>query len=389
MPAANTKKKIPKKKAKKKVIIKKKMDDKDIVLLCNPRAGGRWKELADILDSDEARHVRRILTDSIDDIAPALADLGRNTHLVCIYGGDGTIYRILDRMCQGTRNIKPQLAFIGGGTMNVTGSWCGMSKSPGKNFRDVIRAFLSGQSLVKEVPMLEVRQGDRVRWGFIFGIGPIVRILNEYEKGKKGKAAAVLLVAKSVSAIFSKRPAEFQPILKEMEGDILVNGERLPYNSFSAVFCNIHGKLNPGVKPFVKQRTRDTFHCAAYAVTRREFAVMLPFLIRGHLPLDPKSLLVEPATWKQIVMSYLGKGSFPTDPRYFNDLGSTFEVRAPQEKVFTIDGEVLRSTGEPITIKLGPMLKLSVSPTVALGTPMRLAADVTSGLSALDPTKKT
>ena len=61
------------------------------MLLCNPSAGGRWRELADILDSDEARYARRILTDSIEDIGPALADLGRSTHLVCIYGGDGTI----------------------------------------------------------------------------------------------------------------------------------------------------------------------------------------------------------------------------------------------------------------------------------------------------------
>ena len=43
-------------------------DRRDIVLICNPTAGGRWKELASILDSDEARFVRRIVTDSIEEM---------------------------------------------------------------------------------------------------------------------------------------------------------------------------------------------------------------------------------------------------------------------------------------------------------------------------------
>jgi hypothetical protein len=351
-------------------------EERDIVLLCNPQAGGRWRELADILDSDEARHVRRILTDAIADIGPALAELGSRTQLVCIYGGDGTIYRILDRLCRGARPINPTLALIGGGTMNVSATFCGMTHRPGRNFRDVVRAYLTDQLLVREVPLLEVRQGDHVRWGFIFGIGPIVRILNEYETGSKGKIAALSLAARSLSAIWSSRPAAFQPILQEMPAEILKDGELLPYDRYSAVFCNITGRLNPGVKPFVKTRTRDTFHCAAYAVSRREIALMLPFLIRGRLPMDSRSLLEPVSTWKRIALSYLGKESFPIDPRYVNDVASSFEVRAPQEKIYTIDGEILTSTGDPIQVSLGPVLKLVVSPTAALAAPVRLAADM-------------
>ncbi len=350
------------------------------MLLCNPSAGGRWRELADILDSDEARYARRILTDSIEDIGPALADLGRSTHLVCIYGGDGTIYRILDHMCRGSLPSGLNLAFIGGGTMNVTSTWCGMTKNPGANFREVVRGHRSGQLLMREAPLLEVRQGNNVHWGFIFGIGPIIRILNEYENGPKGKAAALSLLAKSASAIFSKRPAYYERLLQELRCDITMDGERLPYDRYSAVFCNIHGRLNPGVTPFVKPRTRDTFYCGAYAVNRREFILMMPFTIRGRLPMDPKSLLKPVSTWKQIALSYLGKGSFPVDPRYVNETARSFVVDAPDEEVYTIDGEIIQSTGEPITVTLGPELKLAVSSTVGLGSTMRLAADVTSVL---------
>ena len=121
----------------------------DVVLLCNPAAGGRWKELAGILDSEEARYVRRVVTDSIDDVGPALVSLSRRTKLICIYGGDGTIQRVLDAFYLEAEAIEdpPQLAFIGGGTMNVGARWCGLTRSPRRNFRDVVRAYRRGTHL--------------------------------------------------------------------------------------------------------------------------------------------------------------------------------------------------------------------------------------------------
>lgn len=46
---------------------------RDVVLLCNPQAGGA---LAGVLDSVGAKGVRRIVTDEIDDVAAALSDVG-------------------------------------------------------------------------------------------------------------------------------------------------------------------------------------------------------------------------------------------------------------------------------------------------------------------------
>ncbi len=349
--------------------------DPDIVLLCNPRAGGRWKELADILDSDEAHGVRRIVTDSIEDVGPALADLGKKTRLLCIYGGDGTIQRIIDKLYQFPPDTPMKLAFIGGGTMNVAASWCGYTKSPGKNFRALISAHESGDILFREVPLLEVRQGKHVYHGFTFGIGPIVRIMDRYEQGRKSKLRALGLAAKSVAAAWTKWPADFKPFLQEMDGEITVDGKRLPYDRYAAVFCNVTGMINPGVVPFVKTRKRETFFYGAYAVDRREFTMMMPMLTQGRLPMDPKSLLKPVSTWKQILMSLAGKGNFPVDPRYVNDIASEFEIHSPEEH-YTVDGEILRSTGEPIKVTLGPMIELAVSPTVGLGTTMRLAADI-------------
>lgn len=350
-------------------------EDRDIVLICNPKAGGRWRELASILDSEEARHVRRIVTDSIDDIGPALSELGHTTQLVCIYGGDGTIHQVLDAMSKDGADQRLQLAFIGGGTMNVTAGWSGLNRSPSANFRDVVRAYRSGELMFKEVPLLELRQAGDVRWGFTFGIGPIIRVLNAYESGSKGKLAAIGIVIKSLAATWSKLPSDFQPMLEEMDAEIWIDGEKLPYSRFSAVFCNVTGRINIAVEPFVKIRSRETFYCAAYAVSRREIAVMLPFLMRGRLPLDPRSLLRPVSTWKQIALSYLGRGSFPIDPRYVNETARVFEIRTT-ENLYTLDGEIIRGNGAPITVQLGPTLRLAVGSTAGLGPTMRFAAGV-------------
>ena len=61
---------------------------KDVVLLCNPQAGGRWRALAEVLDSEEAKSVRRIVTDEIDDVAEALFNVGQRAKLVFILVGD-------------------------------------------------------------------------------------------------------------------------------------------------------------------------------------------------------------------------------------------------------------------------------------------------------------
>jgi diacylglycerol kinase family enzyme len=352
-------------------------DVRDIMLLCNPRAGGRWKELATILDSPEAQHVRWIVTDSIKDIGPALSSMGEKTRLLCIYGGDGTIQRVLEELFAGrATDATPTLAFIGGGTMNVTAAWCGWSREPGRNFRHVIKAYRAGRLLTKEVPLLAVRQAERTRLGFTFGLGPIVRVLDEYENSRKGISAALEVVAKAVSGAWLKIPRSYHDTLQPLEAEVIVDGERLPYRRFSALFCNTTGRLHIGVEPFVKQRTRDTLYYAAYAITRQEVVLWLPMLARGRLPLDPKAFITPTASWKQMAVALLGEGALPADPRYVNDLAQELEIRSA-EPIYTVDAEIVPSTGDPLHVSLGPYLQLAVHPTVDLPATMRLAAEVT------------
>lgn len=350
--------------------------DREIVLLCNPKAGGRWRELADIFDADEAQGVLRIVTDSVEDIGSALSGIGQKAKLLCIYGGDGTIQRILDRLlASASAATTPHLAFLGGGTMNVTSRWCGMSRAPGENFRDIVRAFQEGRLLLREVPLLRVTQGARTHFGFTFGMGPPIRVLDAYEHGRKGKAAALGLFARALAAVWLRKMSPLSPLLEEMQARVQMDGRELPYERYLSIFANVSGRLNPGVRPFIKSRTRDTFHVAAYAVTCREASLFLPFILRGWLPIDPKSLLAPVSTWKQVGLSLLGRGSFPLDPRYVNDTSSQLDIRSP-EAIYTVDGEIMSSTGEPIRVEIGPTVTLAIRASVEReAAPLRFFKD--------------
>jgi hypothetical protein len=210
------------------------------------------------------------------------------------------------------------------------------------------------------VPLLSIQQGQRVEYGFIFAAGSPIRILNEYEQGKKGKIAALQFAARTIGAVFSKAPL-VESSMESMRARITVDGQPLPYDKWVISCCSITGSLQIGMHPFVGERLSETFHMLAYAADPREIAVLLPFLARGMLPIDPKSLLRPVSSATHIALSYLGKGSLPLplDPRYINRPVRQYELET-DEKVFTIDGEVFRSTGESLRLSLGPSLRLAI-----------------------------
>jgi len=252
----------------------------------------------------------------------------------------------------------PRLAFIGGGTMNVTASWCGMGRAPGENFRQVMRAHRADRLLWREVPLVAVTQRAETRYGFTFGAGPLVRILEQYELGKKSHAKALEIAAKSILGALSGIPRDFQAVLKELAAQITVDGARLPHDRWAAVFANVTGAINPFIEPFTAERTRDSFHFLAYAVSSREFAMMAPLLARGLLPIDSKALLHPISAWRKALMAISGKAALPADPRYINHPARELSLET-SENHFTIDGELIPSIDRRIDVRLGPAVHLA------------------------------
>ncbi len=352
----------------------------DVVLLCNPQAGGRWRALADVLDSDEAKGVRRIVTDEIGDVAEALASVGRRARLLCIYGGDGTIYHVINQLLSHPHESMPRLAFLGGGTMNVTGRLCGMTGSPGDNFRAVMRAYLTDKLLWRDLPVVEVQHNGQTCYGYTFGMGALVRILNRYEHGRKGKLAALGIGVQAITSALSPLGLGMKDLMAQMPATVTVDGETLPYDRFISVFANTTGAINRMVEPFVHQRSRDHFNFLAYSVSAREFAFNVPNLARAQLPLDHGSLpswLLQPSNLLRLLRGQTK--DLPADPRYVNHPARVVRIET-EEPVYTLDGEVLPlGTGEPpknspvgqpprhvLEVRLGPSLQLALVSGAAL-----------------------
>jgi diacylglycerol kinase family enzyme len=357
----------------------------EVALLCNPQAGGRWRVLADVLDSYEAKAAYRVVTDDINNIREALSALGQRVKLLCIYGGDGTIFRVINELLRQPGTVLPRLAFLGGGTMNVTSAWCGMSQSAGENFRNVMRAYLAGELQWREVPLVAVTNGGRTGYGFTFGLGPLVRIVRRFEESRKSRLRAVAIGLTSMVGAVTGVPKSWGPTLREMVGKVVADGETLPYNRYAAVFANVTGVINPGVKPFVGERTRDSFHFCAYAVSSREFAVMAPLLLRAQIPIDPLSLLRPVPLWRQALLSLLGRGELPVDKRYVNHPARQVVIETPEE-CYTIDGEVILADGPRFELALGPQLQLATLPGPLLRRLLPDGARIRRGWARFDRT---
>ncbi len=335
---------------------------KDVVLLCNPRAGGRWRALAGVLDSPEAKGVRRIVTDHIDDVGAALADVGQRADLVCIYGGDGTIFHVINEMLR----IPPgghqpsRIFLLGGGTMNVTATKLGMGGTPADNFRAVISAYHAGTLRYREIPLVAVHTAGQVRYGFTFGMGPLVRLLDRYERGGKGKLAALGLGVQAIAAALSPLRTSFAPLLDQQTATIIADGRPLSQTDFAAVFANTTGAVQRLVEPFSGERPEDHFHFLAYAVSAREMAALVPLLMNAKVPIDLGLLRSPFAMVKTLAGAVTKRAELPRDPRYVNHPAQRLRIDT-QEAIFTLDGEVLPTDGK-IEVTMGPTLQFALHP---------------------------
>ena len=177
----------------------------------------------------------------------------------------------------------------------------------------------------------------------------------------KSRFGAVRLGVKATLASLSGVKNAFQPLLRELEAQITVDGARLPHDRFAAVIANVTGVINPFVEPFTTERTQQSFYFLAYAVSTREFAVMTPLLARGFLPIDARALLRPISSARRAILSLVGKEGLPVDPRYINHPAQALIVETA-EPHYTIDGEIFSNDGTPIEVRLGPQLQLATLP---------------------------
>jgi hypothetical protein len=64
------------------------------------------------------------------------------------------------------------------------------------------------------------------------------------------------------------------------------------------------------------------------------------------------------SVWRKALLSLIGKGGLPSDPRYRNKPAREVTIET-SESHYTIDGEVVPSAGTRFDVGLGPSLNLA------------------------------
>ena len=127
----------------------------------------------------------------------------KNISILAISGGDGTISRTLSVFIKiyGQKKL-PQIAILGGGTINVLAKNLGQQNTPEKNLYKLIEKFSSGEKI--KYTMKNCLQVDKVNYGFLFANGTTANFLNEYYKNKNNALGALMLILRlGVSSLYS------------------------------------------------------------------------------------------------------------------------------------------------------------------------------------------
>jgi diacylglycerol kinase family enzyme len=167
-------------------------------------------------------------------------------------------------------------------------------------------------------------------YGYIVGAGLIVNFLQLYYSGARpGPLRAFWLLATcGLSWIFGT--SLIKGVVQPFEADIDVDGERIPFRSFSMFLASTVAHIGLGVRPFyLSARKRGYYHLLAGPSSPGELLGKLPRFSRG-LPANLDTL--------------------------YDSMGQRVRIDFAEPQAFTINGDIF----EPVaTLELEPGPRVS------------------------------
>ncbi|MBU1178202.1 hypothetical protein KJ903_03195 [Patescibacteria group bacterium] len=271
-------------------------------------------------------------------IAEALTGLaGNGDGFAGILGGDGSIQQYLTAALR--RNLAAELtvAPLGGGTMEQLLNWLGWKGTPPQIASQVIQAHQWGKLRTREVPLLQVEHDGKVHYGFMFLVGPLVRLLNKYDREGRSVWRACATAGWSSLAALTGWPRRYQRLIHPAQTEITLDGHpRDNFKSPTIVIASMFDRMVFRFRPFLP--AGDSPESGKFFTILSDLS---PFEIVARIPL-------------------FHQGRVPESLHLLNHPGSRLTVKTA-EKFCTVDGELIPiKPGEPITITIGPTVKLVV-----------------------------
>jgi len=170
----------------------------DVIMFSNPKSGKnlrdklRVRKLRDLINNNG----RLYATQTFDDLEKKVSELvTKNPECIVMDGGDGQSTIILSLLKRYWPENKPLPPFglIPGGTYNILSKECEI-KNPKKYLKNILKLGIKDLSF-REIDMLKITDNnDLTSYGFSFGVGGPITLLEEAYKRKKLKYVRVALM---------------------------------------------------------------------------------------------------------------------------------------------------------------------------------------------------
>jgi diacylglycerol kinase (ATP) len=308
------------------------LQDVSVVLVLNPhsRANRRDPGMATRLGGVLGDAGRVISAASLAELADAAVELARRPPAaIAIHGGDGTLHKSLAALLRAAGSGPlPPIAILPGGTMNVVASSLRLLGRPEAIATRLGQAVRAGAPLPTCVRRC-LRVGDT--HGFVFGNGLMANFLEEYyATDDYGPTRAMWLLLRTFSSALVKG-SYASHIFRRFDGTVTIDGTTLPGRRFTGIGAATVREVGLGFK--LNHRADE--HADRFSVLA---------IHAGPLSLS-----------RDLVAVHRGRGIAPSRAR--SEVASSLRIEPDSgESVYTIDGDLYRSTG-PIEIGLGPPIR--------------------------------
>ena len=270
-------------------------------------------------------------TQDLQDIRRVAEEFKRKEiDILALSGGDGTNHVTLTNFIQvyGDQPL-PKIAFLRGGTLNTIAYACGVSGSSEKVLANLLYKYHEDEEFkTTDVDIMNING----KYGFIWGCGVIYNFMEAYYKhGIPSPSWAAYTLSKSIGSALINGPFACK-MFEKMDGEVLVDGKKWPFQNYSAIFAGSIEYLGLGFRVFYLAKEARKFHAVGFSLAPRSVLPYVPSMFLGRPSGCPH--LVETA-------------------------GSEMIIRLAEPKAYTIDGDMHSAVSE-FKICTGPRLSVII-----------------------------
>jgi hypothetical protein len=193
--------------------------------------------------------------DTLDGMIAAVQQLlQRETEIIAINGGDGTVQAVLTGLLRGTVDRLPLLAVLHGGTTNSTARNVGYGARPLAALQRLLAASAAGTlaGTVERRPVVCVEGAGEPQYAMMFGAGAVYHGIRfartEIEaRGVRGNTGAGLAVATFLAKVLSGNGGELFPPL---HAGVRLDGRDLPTERYLGILTSTIDRHVLGISPY-------------------------------------------------------------------------------------------------------------------------------------------